>query len=189
MQAETVRGLLDSGFAVVTPDALGRLAYWQTNMNRYAVADLAVWTESEDHRFVMELLQLVGSGRYGPVDASRISAIGFSSGGYMTSRMAVNYPFEFKAFVVVGGSYYYCAGSCTDDIADRVPERVWQNHGPMLFLHGGSDGTVPTATSELYHQRLLRYNVTTRRHVQLDLGHAWVDNSAAEVTRWLMEHG
>ena len=185
-----MRDLLDSGFAVVTPDALSRLAYWQTNVNRYAVADLSVWDESEDHGFVEELLRRAEEGSFGEVNMERVSAIGFSSGGYMTSRMAVNYRHRFKAFVVVGGAYFYCSGSCTNDVADAVAPHVWELHGPTLFLANSNDGTVPASTSEMYHRRLLQSGVEeTRRAVQSGGGHAWPRESAAEITRWLETHG
>ena len=100
----------------------------------------------------------------------------------MTSRMAVNYPDRFRAFAIVGGSYYYCSGGCNDGVADQLPTSVWNRHGPTLFLHGANDGTVPAATSELYHQRLTQAGVRTRRQVQSGLGHAWVRESATEIT-------
>jgi pimeloyl-ACP methyl ester carboxylesterase len=139
-KAETIRSLLDSGFVVVTPDALARLNYWETNTNRYATADLSAWLSSEDHRFVEAILQEAAGGRFGEVDPASISAIGFSSGAYMTSRMAVNYPERFRAFAVVGGSYYYCSGSCGEDVADQLPSTVWCASLPtaLLRVHRGA---------------------------------------------------
>jgi dienelactone hydrolase len=140
-KAEVVRDLLDSGYAVITPDALSRLGYWETNVNRYAVADLSIWEESEDHRFVEELLRRTDDGEFGSIDMQRLSAIGFSSGAYMTSRMAVNYPHRFRSFAVVGGAYYYCSGSCSETVANDVAPHVWELHGPTLFLANSNDGT------------------------------------------------
>jgi hypothetical protein len=78
-KAETIRSLLDNGFAVVTPDALTRLNYWETNINRYANANLEVWKESEDHRFVLAILDGARQGEFGPVDMGHVNAIGESS--------------------------------------------------------------------------------------------------------------
>ena len=40
----------------------------------------------------------------GPLDPSRLLAIGVSSGGYMTSRMAVSYPGKFRALAIAAGA-------------------------------------------------------------------------------------
>ena len=64
---------------MVTPDALTRLNYWETNINRYANANLEVWKESEDHRFVLAILDGARQGEFGPVDMGHVNAIGESS--------------------------------------------------------------------------------------------------------------
>ena len=42
------------------------------------------------------------------IDTGSIHATGFSSGGFMTSRMAFSYSGLFKSLSVVGGGYYSC---------------------------------------------------------------------------------
>jgi|EP01047_Picozoa_sp_COSAG01_P062766 hypothetical protein len=41
----------------------------------------------------------------------------------------------------------------------------------------------------MYHRRLEAFGVRTRRQVQQGLGHAWVRESAAEITAWLKDYG
>ena len=172
----------------MTPDALSRLAFWETNVNQYAVADLSIWEGSEDHRallrktfaraagcrrvyplpvqrieimcisaitgFVEELLRRAEDGDLGDVDMQRVSAIGFSSGAYMTSRMAVNYGHRFRSFVVNGGSYYYCSGGCNDNVANDVAPHIWELHGPTLFLANSNDGTGARSAAPAPESRL-----------------------------------
>ena len=75
--------------------------YWQTNLNRYATADLGEWVGSQDDLLVRAILRGCRAGAFGPsCNADAASAIGFSSGAYMTSRMAFSYPRQFKALAI-----------------------------------------------------------------------------------------
>ena len=71
--------------------------------------------------------------------------VGFSSGAYMTSRMAFSYPNMFKSLSVQSGSYYYCDGStCAAPSPQDFPGL--KVHPPTLFLHGTADPIVPPKT-------------------------------------------
>ena len=76
--------LLDHGFTVIAPSAAGGLA-WQTNAG-------APYETTTDHVFIVALLDAIKAGQFGPSDSTHFYATGISSGGYMTSRMAVSYP-------------------------------------------------------------------------------------------------
>ena len=67
---------------------------------------MATWKGSDDDALTVAITAACTAGTFGgPCDVSRMSAIGFSSGAYMTSRMAFNYPGDFKALAVLSGSY------------------------------------------------------------------------------------
>jgi len=114
-------------------------------------------------------------GMFGYLDYKRKFATGISSGGYMTSRMAVSYAGsfifsflffkkkknshfnslllnillgEFLSLAVAAGSYATCAGPLC--VVPNLP----LNHPPTLFLHGGLDPIVPQFTMETYADKL-----------------------------------
>ena len=89
------------------------------------------------------------NGLFGHLNYKRKYATGISSGGYMTSRMAVSYGGEFRSLVVAAGSYATCAGPIC--IVPRLPN----DHPPTLHLHGGSDLIVPPFTMEMYYDALV----------------------------------
>src|SRR5947208_14122972 len=84
---------------------------------------------------------------FGPLDASRRYAMGISSGGCMTSRMAVSYDGAFRAFAIASASYATCGATCT------VPA-LPPDHPPTLFLHGGMDNIVPVSAMTPYRDEL-----------------------------------
>jgi len=186
-KAETISYLLNNGFAVITPDALTSLKYWQTNMNTYATADLSKWVGSQDDILVTNLIYECARGTFGPCDQNRLGAIGFSSGGYMTGRMAVNYQKDFKALVINSGSYYYCSGSCNENIANQLDQSYWRNHPPTLFLHGSRDSTVPASTSTMYYNKLNGYGVATSRKTE-NVNHQWLKSAPSEILKWMQAH-
>lgn len=186
-KAQTISYLLNNGFAVITPDALSNLKYWQTNINQYATADLNKWVGSQDDNLVTNLIYECERGTFGPCDVNRLGAIGFSSGGYMTSRMAMNYQKNFKALVINSGSYYYCSGSCSESIANQLSKSYFQNHPPTLFLHGTRDSTVPSSTSTMYYNRLKDNGVTTDRKTE-SVDHQWLAQSPTQILNWMKEH-
>jgi len=104
---------------------------------------------------------------------------GISSGGYMTSRMAVSYQGEFLALGVCAGSYATCAGPLC-----IVPNNLPSDHPPTLFLHGLLDITVPLFTMEAYEEKLRDQGTLTRKVIDPFASHAWVNGSAIEVLNW-----
>ncbi len=100
-QVVVIASLIDAGFIVVQPEAQGGVA-WDTNVGNY--------DSSPDAVFIPQLLAKIAQGTFGPIDRSRLYATGISSGGYMTSRMAVSYPGQFRALAIESGSYATCLG-------------------------------------------------------------------------------
>jgi predicted esterase len=196
----TIASLLDSGFAVITPDAVRDRGAWQTNQlgampwNPWVgtTADkLEFWDESDDYKLVVEMLDGIGAGVFGNVSSSNIHGVGFSSGAFMTSRMAFSHSGVFKSLSLMAGSYYYCWGGPPELVscppAEPGLQALVDAHPPTLFLHGEKDRTVPARSSETYYNQLLQNGIPTRRVTTND-GHIWVPSSAEEITSWVQQH-
>lgn len=178
--ALTVKGLLDAGYAVLAPaaHANGGL-FWDTNVPPWSTD----WADAPDNAFMISIFAAISSGKFGPLDSSRLYATGISSGGYMTSRMAVSYPGKFKALAVCSGSYATCSGP-----ACIVPDPLPSDHPPTLFLHGQIDAIVPIATMQAYDARLVSEGKETRVVVDPAAGHQWIAAGPTEVVGWFDAH-
>ncbi|MCP4500742.1 MAG: hypothetical protein GY822_12345 [Deltaproteobacteria bacterium] len=90
------------------------------------------------HQLMLALFENVSLQKFGPLDDQRLFAIGISSGGYMTSRMAVSYPGRFVALAIVAGGHATCSGPICN-----LPDALPRDHPPTVFLHGKQDVVVP----------------------------------------------
>jgi dienelactone hydrolase len=175
-QLLVIDSLIRQGFTVIQPSASGGTA-WTTNEPLYPNYDT-----SPDGRFIPQLLAAVDRGAFGPVDQTRLYATGISSGGYMTSRMAVSYRGQFRALAIESGSYATCVGPiCT------IPP-LPADHPPTLFLHGGADTIVPIGTAQLYYDALVDAGIETTFVEDPDAGHQWLSSAPAQVADWFARH-
>lgn len=178
-QTEVIKELLDHGYAVITPETkLDGATFWDTNVPPYSV----LWETSDDHAFMLEIFAAIADGAFGPIDPARWFAAGISSGGYMTSRMAVSYPGEFRSLAVAAGSYATCSGALCS-----VPAQA-ASHPPTLFLQGALDLTVPPATVEAYRDALAAAGVDTELVLDPQAGHAWIAAAPQAVWQWFAAH-
>ena len=171
-----LKNLLDHGYAVLTPEAhLGGETFWDTNVPLYAND----WESAPDHDFMLAIFAAIDDGTFGELDSSRMFATGLSSGGYMTSRMAVSYPGRFKSLAIMAGSYATCAGMLCS-----VPDILPADHPPTLFLHGRNDLAVPLYTMEHYEEKLRLMGIGTRKVINDACGHEWIPEAPLEVLSW-----
>ena len=173
----TIRALLDGGYAVIAPDALVDIA-WQTNVPPYYLD----WTATSDNAFLLAILGGIHDGTLGPLDASHLYAMGISSGGYMTSRMAVSYPGVFRALVVHSASYATCGVACI------IPPVLPADHPPTLFLHGAQDAIVPVAQMLQYRDELTQQGHTVDSLIDAAAGHEWIAAAVPAAPAWFAAH-
>jgi len=177
--ALTIKALLDDGYAVIAPDAtLSGTTFWQTNIAPYSIS----WSNSPDDIFVQNLLSAVDAGTFGPLDASRLYAMGISSGGFMTSRMAISYPGRFRALADHSGSYATCSALCF------VPTPLPADHPPTLFLHGDLDLVVPITAVRPYLDALQAEGHEAKLVTDLFAGHRWLRSGPQEIPAWFDAH-
>lgn len=175
LQVELVAALIDRGFVVVQPEAQGGIA-WNTNNG-------APYETTPDALFIPKLLEELAGGVFGSIDTTRLYAVGISSGGYMTSRMAVSYPGRFRALGIESGSYATCLGPLCN-----VPAELPHDHPPTLFLHGGADPIVPIATARDYFTKLQANAIETKFVEDPAADHRWISAAPNAVLAWFTSH-
>lgn len=173
-QARLQALLLEQGFIVIAPSAEG--IAWQTNTS----PDFA---NSSDRRFIDTLLEEVRAGTFGTADASRLYATGISSGGYMTSRMAADWPGTFRALAIASASWATCGGAVC-----ALPEALPPGHPPTLLMHGRGDVTVPLFTAQAYLDALVAQGFEAELAVDDDRGHEWLPDAPERVAAWFAAH-
>jgi len=175
----TVAALLDGGYVVIAPDAAGNgTTYWETNIPPYAQS----WSGCPDDVLMQSLLGSLSTGTFGPIDVTRLYAMGISSGGFMTSRMAVSYQGKFRALADHSGSYATCSATCT------VPTPLPADHPPTLFLHGDQDDVVPLSAIQPYIDALTAEGHEAQLVTDVDAGHQWLPEGPQVIPAWFDSH-
>ncbi len=176
---ETIEALLGAGYAVLTPEAAASgTTFWNTNVMPWRAA----WSSSPDAALMKVLFAAVQAGKFGPLDPKRRFAAGASSGGYMTSRMAIAYPGTFRALAIIAAAYATCAGSLC--LVPSLPA----DHPPTLFMHGQLDLVVPQWTAELYKGALDKQGTPTSLISDPLGGHSWPATGAKAILEFFGEH-
>jgi poly(3-hydroxybutyrate) depolymerase len=179
-QGLLTKTLLDAGFAVITPEArLSGAGAWETNIPPMSTN----WALAGDNDFMLDIFAAIDDGEFGELDHTRLYAAGISSGGYMTSRMDLEYRDRFRALAIQSASWATCSGPVCG-----IPSPLSPDHRPTLFLHGTDDAVVPIETMLEYHQALLDAGVETETVIAENVGHAWIDPAPDEILRWFTEH-
>lgn len=173
----TIKELLDRGFAVIAPDAREGL-FWQSNVPPYSIA----WSGCADDLFMNALFGDITAGAFGAIDQTHLHAMGISSGGFMTSRMAVSYPGKFRSLAIHSGSYATCGKLCD------VPSPLPKDHPPTLFVHGDEDTVVSPSVMEPYLAALVAEGHETKLVTDPQGGHTWLDVAVGAVPAWFDAH-
>lgn len=168
-----IQKLLDNGFAVLAPRALAKIA-WQTNI----IGLNYDW--SDDKFFINRLLDSVEDGEFGELNSDKLFAVGISSGGYMTDRMAQShFDRSWRALAIASASYATCGGPMC-----FLPKKIRSDHPPTLFLHGQRDLIVPQGTMEKYAKLLKRNGVQVKKVIDKKAGHKWIKSTGNEVVKF-----
>ena len=178
-QARLTAQLLDAGYAVIAPNAhMDGGLFWDTNIPPYS----GNWSGCPDDVFLTNVFAAIDAGTFGPLDSSQMVATGISSGGYMTSRMAVSYRGRFRALAIQSGSYATCGGSLC--IVPDLPA----DHPPTLFVHGRLDVVVPLFTTEGYRTRLADQGTAFDVLIDDNAGHNWFAGGPEAIVAWFETH-
>ena len=177
-QGLTVKQLLEAGFAVLAPQThLIGTTFWDTDIPPWSIA----WELAPDHKFMLAIFDAIADGTFGALNKLRLYGAGISSGGYMTSRMAVSYRGRFKALAIQSASYATCpVGPLC------VPPALPSDHPPTLLLAGLLDPIVPVWTIAAYNTRLLAEGHKTQLIVGDLATHEWLSESPKAVVDWFL---
>lgn len=177
-QGLTVKQLLEAGFAVLAPQThLIGTTFWDTDIPPWST----LWELSPDHQFMLAIFDALEGGTFGSLNPKRLYAAGISSGGYMTSRMAVSYRGRFKALAIVSASYATCpVGPLC--VVPALPA----DHPPTLFMAGLLDPVVPVWTIEAYRSRLAAEGHKTEMIVRDLASHEWLPEAPDAVVDWFL---
>lgn len=172
-EARLVHGLLESGYAVMFLEAELSMV-WTTNGP--LVRHLPQLTS--DHYFLRKLVQVINNGEIADVNPAMKFALGISSGGYNTSRLAHEFPEEFEAVVIQAAGQMKNLGpifTATSDVA--------ANHPATLFMHGAMDTIVPINPALEYYNALKAADVESYFGI-FDGGHAWNDEAPSMIANF-----
>lgn len=173
----TMKMLLDNGFAIIAPRA-GAGLFWQSNLNGIN------YNISSDKYLVDKILSEIERETFGKLDINNLFAMGISSGGYMTDRMAHSHrEYQFNALAIASASYAKCGGPYCP-----LPNTIYPNHPATLFLHGKIDPVVPIFTMRKYAKLLKKNNVEVQIMIHSKTGHAWIDQSPIAITQWFKKY-
>lgn len=175
-EVRLIQKLLDAGFIVVAPRAIGKIA-WTTNVT------LRDYQNSLDYKFFKVLFQEIAANTFSEADLERVYATGVSSGGYNSSRLAHAFPQKIKALAIQSASYSDCLGPICD-----IPTDLGLNHPPTLFLHGQKDIAVPVSSAKAYYDQLLQLGVETEMFVDIKARHGWLKESPELIVDWFQKY-
>ncbi len=181
-----IQSLTDAGFVVIAPTANRIVPYyigiavvaWEANISPYS----GHFTSGRDYRLTEYLLQNLENFSVFNIDRKNIFISGFSSGGYMSSRLIQETSIAkyIRGIVVHSASYGEClASQC------YIPSNLPASHPPTFLVANKDDSIVPFSTVELYQARLRENNIPVETQFSNDGDHAWNKNHGAEITKWL----
>jgi poly(3-hydroxybutyrate) depolymerase len=183
-----IQALTHAGFVVIAPTANRIVPFyvgapvlaWEANVSPYS----SYFERGRDFQLAEYLLKNLEDFSSVSIDRENIFLSGFSSGGYMSSRLAQEAVIarQIRGIVVHSASYGECLASHC-----YVPTNLPGYHPPTLLVANKDDSIVPFYTVELYQARL-RANKIPQQSVFANTGdHAWKKHHGPRVIEWLKE--
>lgn len=182
-----IEDLTSAGFVVIAPTANRIVPYyvmpsvvaWEANVAPYSNH----FNNSRDyqlvHRLFRDLNKIIDTHS---ADTENIFFAGFSSGGYMASRMAQEPEMAglVRGIVLHSSSYGECiASQCS------IPKSLPQWHPETLLVANKDDSIVPFYTVELYAERLEKNQITFDTFFSESGDHAWKKTHPQKIVDWL----
>ncbi len=166
-QTQFTRKSLEKGFFVIAPSSLKPVLpgprAWDIFSNESKdlvfMKDIFDWIELHD-----EIL-----------DTENIFCAGFSSGGFMCSRVGHVFLDKIKAIAVHSGanadSIYLTDGQPGFDLDKNYS--FSEDFPYTIIIHGEQDNFVPVEAAKSFYLDLQRCGIVSEKHIDLEKGHIW----------------
>ena len=154
-------------------------------------------SESLDARVASAVMGEIGKGREGvfgaDLDASRVHAVGFSSGGFMASRMAATYGRQLASVAMLSSGYFWCPTgaddlTCHEPLPTLEPYFMPDRHPPALLMGCTADQFVDRSVTEQYYDRLRANGVAAELPAADCEGHGWSRGAVALISAFFAKH-
>ncbi len=180
-----IQQLTEVGFVVIAPTANQIVPYlifpsvtaWEANIVPYSQN----FERTRDFALSKALFESLETIADRPVDRNNIFLAGFSSGGYMASRLALEAEFanKIRGIIIHSASYGTClASQCS------IPRDLPDWHPPTLLVSNKDDSIVPHYTVEMYLSRLEKNKIPTQTLFSNQGDHAWNKDHPQQILLW-----
>jgi len=166
-QTQFTRKCLDDGYFVIAPSSLKPVRPGPRAWDIFS-------NDTKDVIFMEKMLEWVSSNE--DLDIDNIYCAGFSSGGFMCSRVGHIFGNQIKAIAVNSGAnadcIYLTNGPPEFDL-NRTYD-IKSDFPPTIIIHGEQDGFVPVEAANLFYDDLQRCGIFSEKHINPDIGHIWL---------------
>lgn len=176
---------LDAGFFVIVPSSGRPIRPGPHAWSSF----IPEFSESEDLQLFQSLFSWIENQSIA-LDSNQVFCAGFSSGGFMTSRLAKVFPDRFSAILVHSGAD---ADSITftykgPEFDCESPQEYPENHPPTLVVHGQKDTLVPYECGVHFYQELQRNNINSTLLTVEEKGHIWLTSISEDMIRFFQSY-
>lgn len=184
-QTRFVNEALLQGFCVIAPDSLYPITPGPKAWDVFATT----LEESLDLPFFANLFQWITTAPI-TLDCNRMYCIGFSSGGFMTSRLAHYFGPLFTAVAVHSGANadVITLGDWGPEFDCSSPQNFSPNHPPCLIIHGGKDHLVPPECGVHFYEELQRGEIDSHLLFCSWGRHIWLSWYNDAIFDWFTTH-
>jgi len=141
--------------------------------------------QSEDVEFIIDIIEwFVNEGI--SINLDKVYCAGFSSGAFMTSRLAHDVPEIFSAVAVHSG-----ANADSIELTNRgpifdctSPQIISPHHPPTIIIHGQEDSLVPYDCGIRFYYDLQHHNISSSILLDEEKGHIWISSFNYDILQW-----
>jgi len=176
-----LRDAIDKGYLVVAPDSIRPYIIGPRAWDSFT-KDVS---ENKDLQFILDIIDWLNNSNL-PVDVNNVFGAGFSSGGFMCSRIGYCLGSNFNALAVHSGvnaesvkiTLLGPVFDCESDL--NLPS----NHPPTVIIHGEKDPIVPMNCAIHFYNELLRHEIPAEILIDSDGEHIWLSDFNDEILDW-----
>jgi len=183
-QGQFVSYALSEGYAIIAPDSVEPIC---PGVKQW---DYTRTTDSVDLPFFDKIFEWIDDNSQ--LNSNRIYVAGISSGGFMTSRLALYFPTKIKAVAIhsAGNADKVSFDSeCNTNFDESIPT-VSSDHPPTLLIHGENDNIVPYLMGQKYYQGLQNAGIEANMLSQTTctICHRWFSEYDDDILDWFNKH-